>query len=56
MAAVLVFFIVSIIAIKTFSYGAWELKRENKAGGVFAMVLAFLNVFLATRYLINYWT
>lgn len=56
MAAVLVFFIVSVIAVKTFSYGVWELKRENRTGGVFTIVLAFLNIFLATRYLINYWT
>ena len=50
------FLIVFIIAIKTFSYGAWELKRANRTGGVFAIALAFLNLFLAARYIINYWT
>ena len=56
MAAVLVFVIVSVIAVKTFSYGVWELKRKNKEGGIFAILLAFVNVFLSARYLINYWT
>lgn len=56
MAAVLVFFIVILVAVKTFSYGIWEIKRENKEGGAFVMLLAALNVFLAVRYVVNYWT
>lgn len=56
MVAILVFFIVSFIAVKTFSYGVWEIKRQNTVGGIFVMLLAFGNLFLAVRYLINYWT
>ena len=56
MAAVLVFILVLFVAIKTFSYGIWEGKRENMAGGIFAILLAFLDILLASEYLIKYWT
>ena len=56
MAAILVFFVVLIIAVKTFSYGIWEAKRKNREGGAFAIILAFCNLILAARYLIKYWT
>ncbi|MBR4723936.1 MAG: hypothetical protein IK072_04310 [Clostridia bacterium] len=56
MAAVLVFVIVSVIAVKTFSYGIWEAKRRNAEGAVFAILLALGNVILAVRYLVKYLT
>ena len=56
MTAVLVLALVLAVAIKTFSYGLWEIKRENKTGGIFALMLAAVNVILAVRYLVNYWT
>lgn len=56
MAAVLVFVIVSVVAVKTFSYGIWEAKRQNREGAVFAMMLAVGNVILALRYLVKYMT
>lgn len=56
MAAVLVLLMVSVIAVKTFSYGIWEAKRRNTEGAVFAVLLAAGNLILAVRYLVKYWT
>ena len=56
MAAILVFVLVAVVAVKTFSYGVWESKRKNKKGGIFAILLAFADFFLAAGYLIEYWT
>ena len=56
MAAVLVFLIVAAVSVKTFSYGIWEFKRRNRAGGVFALTLATGDILLAAGYLINYRT
>jgi hypothetical protein len=55
-AAVLVFVMVSVIAVKTFSYGIWEAKRQNREGAVFTMLLAVGNLILAVRYLVKYMT
>ncbi|MCR4718561.1 MAG: hypothetical protein K5768_02920 [Firmicutes bacterium] len=56
MAAVLVFVIVAVVAVKTFSYGVWEAKRQNTEGAAFAIILALGNVVLAVRYLVKYLT
>ena len=40
MAAVVVFILVLFVAVKTFSYGIWEVKRRNEAGGIFVIALA----------------
>ena len=56
MTAVLVFLIVFAVSVKTFSYGIWEAKRQNREGAVFAMMLALGNVILALRYLVKYMT
>ncbi|MBR4720946.1 MAG: hypothetical protein IK057_04215 [Clostridia bacterium] len=56
MAAIVVFVMVLISAVKTASYGVWELKRRNKAGGSAVIVIAALGLVLAGRYLIEYLT
>ena len=56
MAAILVFVLVLFAAVKTFSYGVWEAKRKNVLCGIFAISLAFADIFLAAGYLIKYWT
>ena len=56
MAAVTLFLFALFVAIKTFSYGIWEFKRKNKVGGIFAILLALADVFLAAEYLIKYCT
>lgn len=55
MAAILVFAITLAASVKTASYGVWELKRENVAGGNFLLILAAVCVALAGRYLVKYW-
>ena len=43
-------------AVKTVSYGIWEFRSKNTAGGIFVMVLAATVIFLSGKYLVNYWT
>ena len=54
MAAAVVFILVLFITVKTFSYGVWEAKRKNTAGGIFAIALAVFDLLLAAEYLIKY--
>lgn len=56
MAAVFVFVMVLIAAVKTASYGVWEIKRKNKSGGGVVIMIAALSLVLAGRYLVEYWT
>ena len=55
MTAITVFVIVAAVAIKTISYGVWEAKRRNRKGGIFAILLSCLDIFLAARYIMSYW-
>ena len=55
MAAVAVLAAMLFVAVKTVSYGIWEMRRQNKAGGGFAVVLAGVGMALAVRFLIKYW-
>lgn len=55
MAAGLVFVIALFVAVKTASYGVWEARRDNVAGGSFAVILAIFCIVLASRYFIKYW-
>lgn len=54
MAAGLVFVIAFFVAVKTASYGVWEMKRNNATGGGFAVFLAVFCIVLAGRYFIKY--
>ncbi|MBR4173622.1 MAG: hypothetical protein IKR46_04540 [Clostridia bacterium] len=55
MAAVFVLVAALAVSVKTASYGVWEIKRKNGAGGVFAILISVLCVAQAVRYLIEYW-
>ena len=56
MAAIVVFVMVLISAVKTASYGVWEIKRQNNSGGIAVISIAVLSLFLAGRYLAEYLT
>lgn len=55
MAAVFVLAMVLVAAVKTASYGVWEIKRQNRSGGSVVIMLAVFSLVLAGRYLIEYW-
>ncbi|MBQ7751428.1 MAG: hypothetical protein IJR79_00455 [Clostridia bacterium] len=54
MAAIVVFVIALVSAVKTASYGVWEIKRQNNVGGSAVVLIAVLSLVLAGRYLIKY--
>ena len=56
MAALVVLTTVFFDAVKIFSYGAWEMKRQNRLGGGFVMLLGVSILALAIRYTVRYYT
>ena len=55
MTAAVVFLLSLFTAVKTAAYGIWELKKSNKSGGFFVLIIAAFALLAATRYLMKYW-